>query len=90
MNSLETKTESSQDAATFLEHTKKWIEIRNRGGLITVNDRMFSFTRLVENSVGRKHSNLEILKTLQRRGPARCHCNEDSRKPTYCKILGAA
>lgn len=49
--SLDTRFEVDVEARSYLEYTKKWVELRNRGGLVTINDVTFIFMRRLENQV---------------------------------------
>jgi len=51
LSSLDTKIEKDLQARSFLDFTRAWIEIKNRGGLVKVNHNMFLFIRRVENEV---------------------------------------
>ena len=62
LDSLRITGDTSIKAHSFLDFTRKWIDIVNRGGLIKVNDDMFIFVRHVENVV-RKVLNIGLLKT---------------------------
>ena len=39
------------ESKTFLDFTRKWIELRNRGGLVVINDDMYLFIRRIESCV---------------------------------------
>ena len=49
--SLDTRFEVDVEARSYLEYTKKWVELRNRGGLVTINDDTFIFMLRLENQV---------------------------------------
>ena len=55
---------NSIKAETFLTFTHKWIELRNRGGLVIPNDNMFIFVRTIENAA-RKTLNLKFIRTYR-------------------------
>ena len=59
--SLKTKKSSTLGGATFLQFTKKWIELVNRGGLVKVCDELFIFISQIEN-VMRAVLNLKLIK----------------------------
>ena len=61
LDSLRITGDTSIKAYSFLDFTKKLIDLVNRGGLIKVNDGMFIFVRNVENVV-RKVLNIGLLK----------------------------
>ena len=49
---------------SFLDYTRKWTELVNRGGLIKVNDNLLIFVRRTEIYV-HKILNLELLKNYR-------------------------
>ena len=49
-DSLKVKGDSNVKALTFLDYTKKWLDVLDRGGLIRVTDDMFLFIRRIENA----------------------------------------
>ena len=53
--------DTNLSSKTFLDFTRKWIELNNRGGLIVVNDNMYIFIRLLEKIV-KKTLTLQFLK----------------------------
>ena len=61
LNSLHSKGTDVITSNSFLEFTRKWTEIQNRGGLIVVNDAMFIFIRRIEN-VARSVLNTKFLR----------------------------
>ena len=64
LNSLRCAHEKHFQCYTFLEFTRKWIDLINRGGLVKVNDDMFIFVRCVENCV-RQTRNIKLIKKYQ-------------------------
>lgn len=53
----------------FLNYTRRWIDIRNRGGLFQISDNVYIFIRRMEN-VARKTFNTDLLVS---------YCNENIR-----------
>ena len=49
---------------SFLDYTRKWAELVNKGGLIEVNNYLFIFIRRTETYV-QKILNLELLKNYK-------------------------
>ena len=49
---------------SFLDYTRKWTELVNKGGLIEVNNNLFFFIRRTETYV-QKILNLELLKNYK-------------------------
>ena len=49
---------------SFLDYTRKWTELVNKGGLIKVNNNLFFFIRRKETYV-QKILNLELLKNYK-------------------------
>ena len=49
---------------SFLDYTRKWTELVNKGGLIEVNNYLFIFIRRTETYV-QKILNLELLKNYK-------------------------
>lgn len=64
LQSLDTKFEKDINARSFLQYTNQWVDAKNRGGLVTVNDDMFIFIRRVENVV-RNTLSIQLLKTYR-------------------------
>ena len=48
----------------FLDYTRKWAELVNKGGLIEVNNNLFIFIRRTETYV-QQILNLELLKNYE-------------------------
>ena len=51
LDNLKIRSSTENSKKSFLEFTRSWISIVDRGGLIKVNDDMFIFCRRIENSV---------------------------------------
>ena len=49
---------------SFLDYTRKWAELVNKGGLIEVNNNLFIFIRRTETYV-QQILNLELLKNYE-------------------------
>ena len=49
---------------SFLDYTRKWAELVNKGGLIEVNNNLFIFIRSTETYV-QQILNLELLKNYE-------------------------
>ena len=49
---------------SFLDYTRKWVELVNKGGLIEVNNNFFIFIRRTETYV-QQILNLELLKNYE-------------------------
>ena len=49
---------------SFLDYTRKWAELVNKGGLIEVNNNLFIFIRRTETYV-QQIFNLELLKNYE-------------------------
>ena len=64
LKSIDTKFEKDLESRSYLDFTKKWIEVKNRGGLVQINDNAFIFVRRVENEV-RKILTIDFLKTYR-------------------------
>ena len=62
--SLKINGDSSIKCESFLDYTRNWTELFNRGGLIEVNDNVFIFVRRTEICV-QKIFNLELLKNYK-------------------------
>ena len=62
--SLKSNGDSLIKCESFLDYTRKWTELVNRGGLIEVNDNLFIFVRRTEICV-QKILNLELLKIIK-------------------------
>ena len=58
------KSNGDSSLTTFLDYTRKWTELINRGGLIEVNDNLFIFIRRTE-IYALKILNLELLKIIE-------------------------
>ena len=61
---LNTRFKVDVEARSYLEFTKKWVELRNRGGLFIINDDTFIFMRKLENQV-RRVLTLDLLKNYR-------------------------
>ena len=62
--SLKSNGDSSINSGSFLDYTRKWTELINRGGLIEVNDNLFFFIRRIEVCV-QKILKLDLLKNYK-------------------------
>ena len=60
LDTLKAKGDENVNSFNFLEYTRKWVEITNRGGLIIVNN-MFIMYRRIENFV-RKVLNVDLIR----------------------------
>ncbi len=64
LNTLHEKYDKNLEALNFLEFSRKWTELNNRGGLIEINDSFFLFIRRVEGIV-RGVLSLDLLKNYR-------------------------
>ena len=64
LDNLKMRSSTENSKKSFLEFTRSWISIVDRGGLIKVNDDMFIFCRRIENSV-RTVLNLNLIKNYR-------------------------
>ena len=62
--SLKSNVDSSVKCESFLDYTRKWIELVKRGDLIEANDNLFIFVRRTEVCI-QKILNLELLKNFR-------------------------
>ena len=62
--SLKSNGDSSINSESFLDYTRKWTKLTNRGGLIEVNDNLFFFVRRIEVCV-QKILKLDLLKNYK-------------------------
>ena len=64
LSSLQMVGESKLASQTFLEFSKKYLEKKNRGGIVKPNDAMFIFVRGIENVV-RNVLNINLMRAYQ-------------------------
>ena len=62
--SLKSNDDGSMKCESFLDYTRKWTELVNKGGLIEVNNYLFIFIRRTETYI-QKILNLELLKNYK-------------------------